>query len=74
MGDVLIVGGDEVSYGQKPQGAAPWREKMLAEVAKVTSGLPRHRVVSSEESFNSGCLWVVGFLTVIGLPVVALAA
>jgi glycosyltransferase involved in cell wall biosynthesis len=29
---VLIVGGDEVSYGQKPQGAAHWREKMLAEV------------------------------------------
>jgi glycosyltransferase involved in cell wall biosynthesis len=28
----LIVGGDEVSYGGKPQGAANWREKMLAEV------------------------------------------
>lgn len=28
----IIVGGDDVSYGQKPQGAANWREKMLAEV------------------------------------------
>jgi glycosyltransferase involved in cell wall biosynthesis/DNA-binding CsgD family transcriptional regulator len=28
----LIVGGDEVSYGKRPQGAANWREKMLAEV------------------------------------------
>jgi glycosyltransferase involved in cell wall biosynthesis len=28
----LIVGGDDVSYGGKPQGAANWREKMLAEV------------------------------------------
>lgn len=30
---VLIVGGDEVSYGSAPAGAANWREKMLAEVA-----------------------------------------
>jgi glycosyltransferase involved in cell wall biosynthesis/DNA-binding CsgD family transcriptional regulator len=29
---VLIVGGDEVSYGKRPQGAVSWREKMLAEV------------------------------------------
>ncbi len=28
----IIVGGDDVSYGGKPQGAANWREKMLAEV------------------------------------------
>lgn len=28
----LIVGGDEVSYGKRPQGAVNWREKMLAEV------------------------------------------
>jgi len=28
----LIVGGDEVSYGRRPQGAKNWREKMLAEV------------------------------------------
>ena len=28
----IIVGGDDVSYGGKPQGAAHWREKMLAEV------------------------------------------
>lgn len=28
----LIVGGNEVSYGKRPQGAANWREKMLSEV------------------------------------------
>jgi glycosyltransferase involved in cell wall biosynthesis len=28
----IIVGGDDASYGQKPQGAANWREKMLQEV------------------------------------------
>jgi glycosyltransferase involved in cell wall biosynthesis len=28
----LIVGGDDVSYGRRPQGASSWREKMLAEV------------------------------------------
>lgn len=28
----LIVGGDDVSYGGKPKGAANWREKMLGEV------------------------------------------
>lgn len=28
----LIVGGDDVSYGKRPQGAKNWREKMLAEV------------------------------------------
>jgi glycosyltransferase involved in cell wall biosynthesis len=28
----VIVGGDEVSYGRKPQDAAHWREKMLREV------------------------------------------
>lgn len=28
----IIVGGDEVSYGQKPKDAKNWREKMLAEV------------------------------------------
>jgi glycosyltransferase involved in cell wall biosynthesis len=28
----LIVGGDDVSYGKRPVGAANWREKMLSEV------------------------------------------
>jgi glycosyltransferase involved in cell wall biosynthesis len=28
----LIVGGDDVSYGQRPKGAKHWREKMLQEV------------------------------------------
>jgi glycosyltransferase involved in cell wall biosynthesis len=28
----IIVGGDDVSYGQNPQGANNWREKMLQEV------------------------------------------
>jgi glycosyltransferase involved in cell wall biosynthesis len=28
----VIVGGDEVSYGRKPDGAKHWREKMLQEV------------------------------------------
>lgn len=28
----IIVGGDEVSYGRRPRGAANWREKMLGEV------------------------------------------
>lgn len=28
----VIVGGDEVSYGKRPEGAKNWREKMLAEV------------------------------------------
>lgn len=31
---VVIVGGDEVSYGRKPNGAPNWREKMLAEVRR----------------------------------------
>lgn len=29
---ILVVGGDEVSYGSRPADAANWREKMLAEV------------------------------------------
>lgn len=29
---VLIVGGDEISYGRKPEGVANYREKMLKEV------------------------------------------
>jgi len=29
----IIVGGDDVSYGQKPSDAAHWREKMLREVS-----------------------------------------
>ncbi len=29
---IAIVGGDEVSYGARPEGAAHWREKLLAEV------------------------------------------
>ncbi len=29
---VVIVGGDGISYGKKPQDAANWREKMLAEM------------------------------------------
>jgi glycosyltransferase involved in cell wall biosynthesis len=28
----VIVGGDSVSYGRRPEGAANWREKLLAEV------------------------------------------
>lgn len=31
--DVVIVGGDDVSYGSKPKDAPNWREKMLREVA-----------------------------------------
>lgn len=30
--EVVIVGGDGVSYGSKPRGAANWREKMLGEL------------------------------------------
>lgn len=30
---ILVVGGDEVSYGAAPPDAANWREKMLAEVS-----------------------------------------
>jgi glycosyltransferase involved in cell wall biosynthesis len=29
---VLIVGGNEVSYGRRPEGAPTWRQKMLAEL------------------------------------------
>jgi glycosyltransferase involved in cell wall biosynthesis len=29
----IIVGGDDVSYGGRPQGAANWRQKMLSEVS-----------------------------------------
>jgi glycosyltransferase involved in cell wall biosynthesis len=29
---VVLLGGDQVSYGAKPQDASSWREKMLAEV------------------------------------------
>jgi len=28
----IIIGGDEVSYGRRPEGARNWREKMLGEV------------------------------------------
>lgn len=31
---VLIVGGDDVSYGSRPKEAKNWREKMLAEVGR----------------------------------------
>ncbi len=31
--EIVIVGGDEVSYGKKPRGFANWREAMQAEVA-----------------------------------------
>lgn len=30
----VVVGGDSVSYGRKPEGAANWREKLLAEVGE----------------------------------------
>ena len=30
--EVVIVGGDDVSYGRRPEGAPNWREKMLKEV------------------------------------------
>lgn len=29
---VLVVGGNEVSYGRRPEGAPSWRQKMLAEL------------------------------------------
>ncbi len=32
---VVIVGGDEVSYGGRPKDATSWREKMLAEVGPL---------------------------------------
>ena len=38
---VLIVGGDEVSYGQPPAAGGTWRQKMLAEVGER---LPSGRV------------------------------
>ncbi|NHZ35329.1 glycosyltransferase family 4 protein [Massilia rubra] len=31
--DIVLAGGDGVSYGARPAGAGNWREKMLAEVA-----------------------------------------
>jgi len=30
--DIVLAGGDSVSYGQKPKGASSWREKLLAEM------------------------------------------
>ena len=30
----IVVGGNEVSYGKKPEGAENWKEKMLAEVGR----------------------------------------
>ena len=38
---VLIVGGDEVSYGQPPAGGGTWRQRMLSEVGRE---LPMERV------------------------------
>jgi glycosyltransferase involved in cell wall biosynthesis len=38
---VLIVGGDEVSYGSRPVGGGTWRQRLLAEVG---AGLPAGRV------------------------------
>jgi len=38
---VLIIGGNEVSYGAKPAGGGTWREKLLAEVG---ASLPSARV------------------------------
>lgn len=32
-GEVVVVGGDEVSYGSKPRDAPNWRERLLREVA-----------------------------------------
>lgn len=34
---IVIVGGDDVSYGAKPTGAVNWREKMLAETGLVSN-------------------------------------
>lgn len=34
---ILVVGGDEISYGRAPAGAKNWREKMMAEVSFDTS-------------------------------------
>ena len=39
--EVVIVGGDEVSYGRQPAGGGSWRERMLKEVG---AGIDRGRV------------------------------
>lgn len=42
---VVIVGGDDVSYGRKPTQFGCWREAMLAEIKLLTDvPLPMHRV------------------------------
>jgi glycosyltransferase involved in cell wall biosynthesis len=40
----VIVGGDEVSYGRRPEGAKNWREKMLAEVGSKLDPTRTHFV------------------------------
>ncbi|RZJ07107.1 MAG: glycosyltransferase [Rubrivivax sp.] len=38
----VIVGGDDVSYGRKPEGAKNWREKMLQEVGSLLDPTRTH--------------------------------
>ena len=38
----VIVGGDDVSYGRKPEGARHWREKMLREVGSQLDPVRTH--------------------------------
>ncbi|HYH40107.1 MAG TPA: glycosyltransferase family 4 protein [Azospirillum sp.] len=39
---ILMVGGDEVSYGAPPDGGGTWREKMWRETMLDAAGTPRH--------------------------------
>lgn len=49
---VVIVGGDEVSYGSKPKGGGTWREALLAEIGPLlervvlTGRIPYHDYLS----------------------------
>ncbi len=39
---ILMVGGDEVSYGAPPEGGGTWREKMWRETMLGAAGAPKH--------------------------------
>ena len=39
---ILMVGGDEVSYGAPPEGGGTWRERMWRETMLDAAGAPRH--------------------------------
>ncbi len=39
---ILVVGGDEVSYGAPPEGGGTWRETMWRETMLDAAGNPRH--------------------------------